>query len=222
MSNSQSSNEEEEISALEYAHQNGLACNHLAQPRPLSALASLAQSLEDGVEDDSHLPQFEFLDHSTDERLPISKGAAQLLAWVSKPEKVDSINSVVLSCQGKRGTRPRRLELPLLRSDHETDCKQFAKREGFEITLKGVRLPLEFVDADKDEGLVFPFKLWEKGASIVEELEKERIPVTKQGIMYLQHAVADKWDEIEEKEIWSSLRKYKKVSSHWIFPTLLS
>jgi hypothetical protein len=208
---SQSSEEEEGISPLEYARRNGLACNHLAEPIPLP-YASIPNGIDGGTTDDSHLYQLEFPNCSTDERPPLSRDAAMLLAWVSAPEKEESIDSAALSLLGSGQSKKRHLELPLLKSDHEIDCKQFARREGFEIKLADVKLPLEMVDDEKDEGLVFPTKLWDKGSHIMEELKKEKLPVTKGTLTYLSVALKVEWDQDVEDQVWASVHTYKKVS----------
>jgi hypothetical protein len=208
---SQSSEEEEEISPLEYARRTGLTCNPRAELPPLSYLAALARDIGESLTDDSHLHQFHFLSYSTDERLSISRDAAQLLACISNAGKEETIDSIGHSLISKKHSKNRRLELPLLKTDHDTDCKEFIKREGFEIRLKDVKLPLEMVDDDENEGLDFPEKFWNKGSEILEQIETEKISVTMDGMKYLQGMLAHDWDEIDEEAIWASVHNYKRV-----------
>jgi len=49
-----------------------------------------------------------------------------------------------------------KLELPLIKTDHEMDCKNFARRDDFEIKLCDIKLPLEMVDEENNEGLAWP------------------------------------------------------------------
>src|ERR1700712_5700591 len=101
MSNySQSGDEEEDISPLEYARLNGLAYNHISEPIPLPYHATSPPHISSNITDDSQLYQFKFPDCSTDERLTVSKDAAHLIAWVSKTERPEVIESAVLSMLG--------------------------------------------------------------------------------------------------------------------------
>lgn len=212
MSNdSQSSGEEEEISPLQYARQNGLSCDHLKEPMPRSC-ATIIEGIADGVTDDSHLNQFEFAEYNTDERLPLSKDAAILIAWATTPEKEELIRSIVQILLDSTQPKARYLELPVLMSDHETDCRQFARREGFEIKLADIRLPLELVDDEKGEGIIIPTKLWSHGTEIMEELKNEKISVTKETMTYLTNGLKLDWDRDVETEVRASIHKYQKVS----------
>ena len=208
---SRSSDEAEELSALAYARANGLARNPLEEPHPLSYLAALSTWIDEDRPDDSHLPQFKFPSCSTDEYLEVSKEALDLIAEVSKPETSESIDAILLSMLGSTDIRSMRFELPLLRSDHESDCKEFASRDGFEIKLQDIKLPLEVVDEAKGEGLTIPSKYWNQGVEIMEELKKEHLDVTRETIAYLGEALKVSWNDADEKAVWASVHDYKKV-----------
>jgi hypothetical protein len=199
--------EEPDLSPLEYARKNGLSRNYLEMPGHILNL------------DDSHLPQFEIAaDVNTNERLIFSKEAAQLLSSVIQEATDerwydDQINKMIHFTRHRHS----RLELPLLRSDNETNCKKFAKKEGFEITLKDVKLPLEMVDEANNGGMTFSHAQWNKGAEILESLQKERLEVTRDTLTYLQEISRDDWTEEDEKKLWAaSTKKYKRVSATFI------
>ena len=204
-----SGGEEDEISVLEYARRNRLAYDHLAEPLPLT-YAGVLDDLDDGTTDDSHLSQLKLPACNMDERSPLSRDAAMLLAWTSTLEKENLFDTTSLSLFGRR-SRNKRLELPLLKSDHELDCWDFARREGFEIKLEDVKLPLETVHDEEGEGLVLPTELRDKGTQIMEELMKEKLPATKETLSYLSRALKMEWDQNADDEVWASVHTYIKV-----------
>lgn len=209
---SESSEEEVEVTALEYARRNHLAYNHLTEhiPHPYDIVA-VPEWFEGDLVSDLHLPQFEFLTSNTDERLSVSKDAAIMIAWVSNSENSQLVESSTMSIAGHRHLRNKKLELPLLKSDHERDCRDFAGREGFETELKDVKLTFEVIDEDKDEGLTFSASLWGRSEEVMAELKKEKLAVTKEAIFYLQQISKTEWDEAAEKEVWASVQIYRRV-----------
>lgn len=205
--------QDEDISALEYARLNGLARNHLIDSSPTAILNALREIGNDGLTDDSNLEQLKFPpNYNMHERLTVSKDGARLLAWAMHPELDKMADYIVPSMLGTSYLKHIRLELPLLSSDHEADVKKFANRETFEPHLKEVRLPLEVLDIEKNEGLTFSSILWNLGAKTLEELKKEKISVTRESVEYIQGTTRSDWTDIEENELWRSLQKYNRVS----------
>lgn len=210
---SESCGEEDDLSPLEYARLNGLSRDYLAEPYLVSGL-DIIEDGHSGFTNDSHLIQFQLptTKISTDERLIISKEAALLIACISR-EEPNSKDAIVLQMLGKRVFENHQLELPLLRSDHESDCRKFARSDGFEIKLQNVKFPLEMVDEEKNEGLGWSPKLWSRGSEILEELKREKLEVSKETLGHLQNFLKHSWTEEDEKELWASVQKYKMVSA---------
>ena len=210
-----SSLDELDISAVEYARLNGLARNHLTDLSSSAILHPVQKAIDTGIIDDSHLEQLKCPeDCCICERLTISKDGAQLLAWAMHPESRDLIEDIVKSILGSSKFKMMRVELPLLRSDHETDIREFASREEFETQLKDVRLPLEKLNMEKSEGLEFSPSLWNLGARTVQEIKIEKIIVIRESLEYIQRSIWPDWTEIDEKELWEGVATYKKVSDH--------
>lgn len=209
---SQSSEGEEEPTALEYARRHGLAYDHLLESTchlysTLTLLGEVGDLMKDG-----DLPQFEFPEYTTDERLLMSKEAALLIAWASNNTvEIEAVYPGILSTTDQRSVKDKKLELPLLKSDHEIDCRRFAKRDGFDIKLEDVRLPFEMFDVENNDGIRIPDSLWIRSSELIIEIEKEKLGVTKEAIIYLQSALKVDWDENMEKEVWASVQKYKRV-----------
>lgn len=209
-SNSSATSAEEDLAVLEYARLSGIARDHLAEP--LDAYIKELQDKtpkDDGLTSDAHLPQLEFPSVSTIERLNLSREGLELLASITKEESIDDILLPMLDC---RRTKKLRVESPVLRSDHESDCKDFARREGFETKLEEIILPQEHVNEANGGGLGFPPHLWNKGAEIMEQLKHEKLAVAKETMLYLKVIIKDTWADEDEQELWSSLLPYKKVS----------
>ena len=212
--NSQSSDDgEEDLGPLQYARMNGLSCDYLAEPLPFEHIKKIQTDVYISLSNASHLLQFNFgPELSTDERPTISKDAALLLASVAKEETVEWVDGQVLSMLGSADTKRIRLEEPLLKTDHERDCREFARREEFEVELKDIKLPLDIVNEENGEGLSLPSKFWNLGDEIMENLKKEKIEVTRDTLEYLQNTLKIIWTEQDEKEVRKRELKYKRVS----------
>jgi hypothetical protein len=211
--NSQSSEEEEEdISPLEYARKNDLSRDYLKEPYLITNL-DIFGDYQETLTDDSYLPQFDLTANvNTDESLTISEDAASLIASVAREDSSEWVDNTMFQMIRSREYKNLRQELPLLKSDHETDCKKFAQREGFEIKLTNVKLPLEMVDEENNEGLGFSFTMWRKGSESLENLKKERLEVSRDTLAYLQNILKSDWTEEDEKNLWTSVQTYKKAS----------
>ena len=209
---SESSDEEPETSPLQYARENGLCCDHLQTPYHASNLNVFAD-YQNGLLDDCHLQQFKLCaEINTDERLTASKEAALLIASVSREGTFEWVDDTVVQMITSSKHIVPRLELPLLKSDQETDCKTFARREGFEIKLQDIKLPLEMVDGENNGCIGFSPSLCNKGTEILEELKKERLEVSKDTLLYLQSILRSDWTDENEEKVWESTFTYQKVS----------
>lgn len=209
---SQSDEEEVELSALEYARANALSRDYLKEELGLADLSQLQSNLDSSLIDASELQQFDLgSPPKLEERLMVSKDAAFLLQSVIREDsqaELDNITSSLFSTKQPS----RKLELPLLRSDHEADCRLFASREGIDIKLEDVRLPLEMVDDEKNEGFVYPQRFWDIGPGILQKLKSEKLGASKQTLVYLTQCMRPIWTEDDATEFWDSEMRYKRVS----------
>jgi hypothetical protein len=211
----QSSAEVFEPTALEYARAHGLSRNYLKEALGSGDLLQLQGKADTSQLDSSHLPQLNLgLAPKVEERLNLSKNAALLLQSVIREETradIDSLLSSILSTKDR--ALPRKLELPLLRSDHETDCRLFASRKGVDIKLQDVRLPLEIVGAEKNEGFVYPAAFWNMGPETLQKLKVEKLSASKKTLVYISECIKPCWTEDDAKALWDSEQKYKRVSN---------
>ena len=209
---SESDGEDDDLTPLEYARYHGLSRDPLADFFAFTHIGALQADIPDDFIDDS-LPQFDFgVEPRLDERLTLSKEAARLLQAVAHEDTQETIDALTLSMLGSSGVKNSRVELPLLKTDHETDCKHFAQWDGFEIKLKDVKFPLEVVDDEKNEGIKFPSSYWNLGDGIMEELKKEKLEVSKNTMVFLKEALTNVWTKEDDEELWQAEMNYKRVS----------
>jgi hypothetical protein len=201
----------DELTPLEYARMNCLARDHLAEG--YIRIEEIQKEFVDHSTGDSHLPQFKLGgEFKVEERLSMSKDGATLLASIVQAETGDAIKLLIKPMlEFKKKSSMSKLELPLLRTNHQTDCKQFAQREGLNIKLQDVKLPLEVVDDANGLGLGWPAQFWEIGPQLLEKLRGVKINASKDGINFLQDALKVDWTHEDHHALWNIEMKYKKV-----------
>jgi hypothetical protein len=204
--------DEDDLTPLQYARQQCLSRDHLADTIVFDHLRALQAALDDNVFDDSHLPQLDFgpAPHLK-ERLSLSQDAAKLLQDISRDETNSMIESLVLSGLDVQRARVLHVELPLLRSDHKSDCKRFALWEGFEVKLHDIKLPLELIEESDGEGLSFPSRYLDLGSKTLEDLKMEKLSVSRVAMSFLQDAIKVCWTREDEEVIWAREQRHKKV-----------
>jgi hypothetical protein len=214
---------DDEIPPLEYARSNGLACDHMADRLVFSELAYLQTAAHHSLADDSELHHFNFgCEFKLEERITISKDGAQLLSSIAQQEAAEAIDALVLPMLKTRSIISRaKLELPLLKTDHETDCKNFARRDDFEIKLCDIKFPLEVVNEENNEGIAWPSRFSSIGAHVLEKLKQEKITVSREDLIHLQDALKRPWTEEDNITLWNSEQKYKRVADQVSLPVPL-
>jgi hypothetical protein len=204
--------DEDDLTPLEYARQQCLSRDHLSDTIAFSHLNALQEGLGDNALDDSHLPQLD-LGPATQlgERLTLTREAARLLQDVNQDSTSNMVESLVLSSLDVQKTRSLHVELPLLKSDHGSDCKQFALWEGFEVKLQDIKLPLERIEESDGEGLSFPRRYTDLGSKMIEDIKIEKLGVSRDAVSFLQEAIKVCWTRNDEEMFWAKEQKYKRV-----------
>jgi hypothetical protein len=199
---------EEEPTVLEYARLHGLCRDYsLEQPSIDSIPAPSDDDVEACLKDltDTCLPNS--IDSLTKERLTLSKDGALLLKevlLVQEPLNLDA----ALEETWKRGSRLK-LELPLLRTDNEIDVQEFGNTDVPSFT--SLRIPLESVNEEDDEGLQWPSKYSEYPEIYGKQVRSEKLTVSKEGFLFLQDTARDKWNPAVSDEILKGGTKAVKV-----------
>ncbi|KAH8596143.1 hypothetical protein B0O99DRAFT_510779 [Bisporella sp. PMI_857] len=142
-----------------------------------------------------------------------------LLAWASHPEDIATINSRFGHLLYGAETRPKHLELPLLRTVHETDLINFARRDDFEIKLQEVKLPMEIVDDGMDEDAAMLAGIRNTVRDFMNKINKEKLAVTQEPIALLQKIMKSNWSKEDERQMWDNLCPYKNKIFEQDVPT---
>ncbi|QSZ34587.1 hypothetical protein DSL72_006181 [Monilinia vaccinii-corymbosi] len=221
---SQYAEEEEELAVLEFARSIGIARDHQLDDTSVDELLSMKDKLEPHFFldlDHEHLPQFNVQAHiNLDERLFVCKGAAQLLSSMAQNESRESIGESIgglMDPFGNRGVKQMKVELPLLASDPESDFRGFARRDGFELLPQDIKLPLELLSVENNEGLEFPPEFYTFETEAFETITGEKIEVTRNSMVYLQMALKAKLTRDDEQDNWESVRTHSRkfsISNH--------
>ncbi|KAH7355140.1 hypothetical protein BKA65DRAFT_394896 [Rhexocercosporidium sp. MPI-PUGE-AT-0058] len=102
----------------------------------------------------------------------------------------------------------KKLDLPLLRSDVDSDCRKFASREGFDIKPRDIRLPLEPVA--EGEGFDWIKQYENVGTEIMQNLRAEKIGVTRDAMAFLQSCGNMAWTDEDEIQLWAREQTFKR------------
>ena len=176
--------QEEEPSIIDYARFYGLISDHL-EPHPLQGTAArdTLHSLE--LDDDDGLLPPNFPAYGLpQERLTVDAGAAALLSSIAALAEVLTARDDVIDTHRIRNLK---LELPLLRSDHEVDMLDFGPQ--IVPDLEQEFLPLETVNEEADEGLTWPTTCSLLPAKFANQSASEKLHVSSNALAYLQETL---------------------------------
>jgi hypothetical protein len=205
------SSEGPKLAAAQYGRLHGLSVDHLAEPLPISHIEALREHIPESLTDDTNLSHIDLPVHvNTQETLNLDKRGAELLQGANNgliaPEELEDIIFPLLDT---RQTKKLRLETPLLRTDHESDFRNFAR---WEIShFKDGCLPWEPLDDEMDVGLEWPKRLKDLPVKLLRELESEKIEMQKDTLSYLQASIKGTWTAEDERKVWESATSYKRV-----------
>ncbi|KAF7869882.1 hypothetical protein EAF04_004666 [Stromatinia cepivora] len=198
--------EEDEPPVLDFARSIGIARDHQLDDTSVDILLSMKDNVHHKFTndmDDSHLPQLNIqADLNTNERISACVDALRLLTSVAENESQESITALVYPI-GESNQ-------PLLRSDHESDFREFARREGFEVKPQDIRLPLELVSVENNEGLEFPPQFYNFETEMFDIIANEKIEVTKNAMISLQTTLKATLTKEDEQKIWETERTRPK------------
>lgn len=107
-----------------------------------------------------------------------------------------------------------KLETPVLRSDHGTDCRRWERRvkDFMEVQLPDHRLPLEPADIDKGQGLAFTNIEKAKDKKMMRDVEKEKLELSKDTLRHVAQSLKSSWTESEQRAFTRSILTYNQVS----------
>ena len=174
----------EEPSIIDYARFYGLISDHL-EPHPLQGIAARDSFHPLELDDDDGLLPPNFATYGTpQERLTVDAGAAAILSSIAALAEVPPAGDDVTDVHRIKNLK---LELPLLRSDHEVDMLNFGT--WIVPDLENDFLPLEPVSEEADEGLTWPPFCYQLPEKFTNELALEKLHLSSNVLAYLQETL---------------------------------
>ncbi|KAK0744917.1 hypothetical protein B0T21DRAFT_407983 [Apiosordaria backusii] len=109
-----------------------------------------------------------------------------------------------------------RLESPVLRGDHNSDCRRLTRRVAAfrKDTLPDHGLPLDEADVSKGEGLEFAQDTVALDKELVEKAETQPLEVTKETVAYLMQILKTEWTEKDQSDLLASTNCYHGMPYH--------
>ncbi len=171
---------------IDYARFYGLVQDHL-EPPPLQGL-TLPENLGSFLQDPPELFHIDLTNVKVpEERLAVDVGAASFLSSIVESAKqLPSHSDQDLGIHRHR-VRRMKLELPLIRSDHELDVLRFVSP--FKPDLENEFLPLETLDVEEDEGFEWPSRYYTLPDEHAKKSRAEKLEASKDDFSYLQQTL---------------------------------
>ncbi|EEP79763.1 predicted protein [Uncinocarpus reesii 1704] len=179
-------------SVLDYARFYGIANDHMAiDPNsliPQFPRNMLVNSLEDM---NQHVsldlsPLRQSISKQQRERLNISKADAAFLELALRQNSSGRLHPLKWNefLLNRHRIADIKYDPPLLRTDHESDMLIFRKM--LSPDRMEVDLPLEKIDTENDEGLVFPIYIRDLPRQVQERIANEKLDCTREILLFLQ------------------------------------
>jgi len=207
----------------QYARDNNLSTD--SQVDPFSLLANLSGTLPrptpdvraNSLIDDSSLPQFQLPPLRLQEQLEIPKGSLDILGSALQFEELDAIDkeeTPLARYDAHKRIARLKLELPILPSDPDEDCRELAKiiQEQRQPIVSSQVFPPERLNTALDESLEFPNSAHTFREAINISVEHEKIDVSKAGLYQLARALKDDWCEDDNRSILEDAIVHRTVS----------
>ena len=210
--------------ADEYARRNGLTIDSLKLDPWNSVLerddriaATLTQTdFGELIESEKRLDELAFRPIlGKAEQWSVSAESLTLLQQVCKPctdrEVADHMAELCFTQTGE--LKKLKVEPPVLRSDHQADCRRLERRvKAFQkVPLADHHLPLHPVDIEQGEGLEFPESARKGDEALMKSLSKETVEVTKDTLMFLVQSLKADWSDDEQRELMEEFSTYAGV-----------
>ena len=200
--------QEPEPSLLEYARFYGLAHDH-RKTCPLANFRRADRFLDPPEDLLDELPINESNGCLPAEKLCFEKDAVAHFAWIrtSLSEEPPIFNENTGFDVHRFGRL--KLDLPMLRTDHEWDMIEFGPR--IVPDLENEFLPFETVDEEADEGFTWPSKYNNLPDEFFERSKSETLAVSNEALLYLRDSMKGCEDDENLMSFDDGLLSYKKV-----------
>lgn len=223
-----STNEETDLNvqnAIQYAYENNLVTDHRLNSFSITHLfGPLIQSTipeadhEYGLTDDSHLTEVEIPTPLPWERLSTTDGALRLIRESRCALTDGQIQQFTqdASFTPNLYLKSLKVELPVLRTDNEWDLKEFNKEKAGRVldlyeSLNDHGLPLHPQDVGLGEGMDVPLDVHAQLATLMQEVEIEKVAVTKDSFQYLISQLRNPLTHADRMSALVESTRYEKV-----------
>ena len=199
-----------EPNLLDYARSHGLASDHRQHDHFENIYLELP-----GTDDEDHAKLFEIEAQAVDplqERLVTDKNVAQILATITRPPETSLRFDEDVEPNTNKWQKLK-LELPILKTDHEGDLRQFLRPHNPSLGLE--HLPLEGLDEELDEGLGWPSYCLKLGEQIEHQCWTDKLVISKDAIGVLADVVRNEPSDADLKFDTENVPTYKRVHSHF-------
>ncbi|KAI4262946.1 MAG: hypothetical protein L6R42_001892 [Xanthoria sp. 1 TBL-2021] len=180
---------ENEPSVLDYARYYGISKNHLEVDPLQQGLVPPPDEPQAPLPLDTETPWLRLspsIAAPPPERLTAVKEASALLA-VTHPKQYDHLVLDAIDLFPAHRIRHSKVELPLLRSDHEMDMRHFV--HPIEPDLAEEFIPFEKVDDEQDEGLEWPSYCYAWPELYFRKAQNEKLEVGRDVFAYMNAAL---------------------------------
>lgn len=143
------------------------------------------------------------------ERLAVNKDTAILLKEVLSGKQA-LVNDEDQQYRAWKEVSGLKLERPLLSTDSELDLLEFGSTK--EPDLNDLRVPLDSVDEENDEGLCWPSSYLRCPEKCFDQINSDKIRVSKEVLVLLQDTVTDPWTTADDERVQNEIYGYKRVS----------
>ncbi|KAK3352650.1 hypothetical protein B0T25DRAFT_500907 [Lasiosphaeria hispida] len=210
------------MDATEYARRNGLTIDSFTDPLLglLDNDTSIAATTTPTAP--GHLFELDQLEECLfrtiipiPEQCEMPRASLILLHQVCKPCKGQELTGLMedLCFAGAVERKKLKLEVPVLRSDHNMDCRRLRQKvEAFrKPQLPEHRLPLYPADGEEGEGVEFPGSARKSDTAIMKNIEKELFEMKRETLVYLMQTLKADWTAAEQTDLVDSISTYKGV-----------
>ncbi|KAK0715562.1 hypothetical protein B0H67DRAFT_487935 [Lasiosphaeris hirsuta] len=208
------------MDAAKYARRNGLTIDSFTDPLlgllvKDDSIAATTTPIEPG-----QLFELDQLEEClfrtiipTPEQCEVSRASLTLLHQVCKQSSGQELVGLMEDlCFADTIERKKlKVEVPMLRSDHDMDCRRLRRNmEAFrKPQLPEHRLPLYPADDEEGEGVAFPDSARNSDRSVMKSIEKELLEMKKETLVYLMQTLKTNWTATEQNDFLESISTYK-------------
>ncbi|KAK1836513.1 hypothetical protein QBC39DRAFT_407234 [Podospora conica] len=208
----------------EYARDNDLTVDSLRDPWPdcidHRLLATISPLVQDGgLFEVEGLPECLFREViPAPEQLQMSAPSLKLIQEVCKSVAEPEVAGLMAELRSAVSSEPKpvsKFEVPVLRTDHETDCRQLARRIALfrDDHLADHRLPLHPVNDEMGESVEFSAKAKRGDEAVMKGVEGESLEMTRGTFLFLSQCLKTDRAEADIRAFLDEAYTYKGVRS---------